>query len=320
MSSSTDHVARSSSPIQGIVFLVIAVSILSVQDVIIRFLSGDYPVHEIVFFRAFVSLVPVAVIIYLEGGVAVLKTKRKGMQVVRGVFAFSAYTFFYLSIASLPLATAITIFFAAPLIVTALSVPVLKEHVGLHRWVAVLGGFAGVVLMTEPQGGTLSWGSLFSLSAAFCYAGVILTTRLMGHTESSAGMSFYSILVYIALSTIIGLTLGDGSYLVAGQGDLDFLLRPWVMPSLQDFGLIAACGLIFGIGFYLISRAYQAASAVVITPFEYVSLPWAVAWGYIFWQEIPTAMAVVGVSLIVGAGIYIVRREARAQRHDRKTT
>ncbi|MBT3557532.1 MAG: DMT family transporter [Rhodospirillales bacterium] len=314
MSSSTDQAAPPSSPVRGIIFLVIAVSILSVQDVIIRFLSGDYPVHEIVFFRAFASLVPVAVIIFLEGGVAVLKTRRKGLQIVRGVFAFSAYTFFYLGIASLPLATAITIFFAAPLIVTALSVPVLKEHVGIHRWMAVLVGFAGVVLMTEPQSGTLSWGSLFSLSSAFCYSGVILTTRLMGNTESSSGMSFYTILVYIVLSAIIGLMLGDGSYLVAGQSDLDFLLRPWVMPSMQDFGLIAACGLIWGTGFYLLSHAYMTTSAVVITPFEYASLPWAVAWGYIFWQEIPTAMAVVGVSLIVGAGIYIVRREARAQK------
>jgi drug/metabolite transporter (DMT)-like permease len=298
---------------QGIVCLVAAVSILSIQDVIIRFLSGDYPVHEIVFFRAFASLVPVLLIVRMEGGMAALKTNKKALHLVRGCFAFSAYTLFYLGIASLPLATAITIFFAAPLIVTALSVPLLGEHVGAHRWLAVLVGFAGVVLMTEPQSGSLSWGSLFALGSACCYSGVILTTRLMGGTETSSGMAFYSILIYIALSSIIGLGIGDGSFLVAGQDSLDFLLRAWIVPSLEDLGWISLCGLIFGTGFYLLSRAYTVASAVIIAPFEYASLPWAVAWGYIFWQEVPTPVALSGLALIVGAGLYIVRREARAQ-------
>ncbi len=317
MSSSPNNEARgsllTSSSLHGIICLVVGVSIFSIQDVIIRFLSGDYRVHEIVFFRAFVSLVPIFLIIRMEGGVSALKTEKKALQLVRGLFAFGAYTMFYLSIASLPLASAITIFFAAPLIVTGLSVPLLGEHVGKHRWMAVLVGFAGVVFVANPDSGSLSWGSVFALSAACCYSGIVLTTRLMGGTESPSGMAFYSIVVYIVLSSIIGLTIGDGSLLVAGQEDLDFLLRPWVMPSAGDFGWIAFCGLIWGTGFYLLSRAYTVASAVIITPFEYVSLPWGVLWGYVFWQEIPTPTALVGLSLIVGAGLYIVRREARAK-------
>ncbi len=301
------------SPIHGIVCLIAAVSILSVQDVVIRFLSGDYPVHEIVFIRTFASLIPVLLIVRYEGGLEALKTNKVGLQIVRGCFAFTAYTLFYLGIASLPLATAITIFFAAPLIVTALSMPLLKEHVGIHRWFAVIVGFIGVILMTEPQAGEFSWGSIFALGSACCYACVILTTRLMGGTESSSGMAFYSILIYIALSSVIGLSIGDGSYLMAGQEDLDFLLRAWVMPSPEDFGWIALCGLIWGTGFYLLSRAYMVASAVIITPFEYVSLPWAVTWGYVFWQEVPTAVALSGLALIVGAGLYILHREANAK-------
>ena len=137
----------------------------------------------------------------------------------------------------------------------------------------------------------------------------------MGGTETSSSMSFYSILIYIVFSSTIGLSIGDGSFMIESEPEFDFLLREWLRPSGQDFLLIALCGLIWGAGFYLLTRAYILASAVVVAPFEYTSMPLAILWGYVFWQEIPVANTIYGIILIVGAGIYIIHRESKSTAH-----
>lgn len=299
-------------PFRGIVYLLAAIALLSVQDVMIRLLSasGSYAVHQIVFVRSFFSMAIVLVIVRLEGGWSGLRTRKKGLQFTRGTLAFCAYTFFYLAISVLPLATAVTIFYVAPLIVTALSVPLLHERVGVHRWLAVLIGFGGVAIIANPQAGGLSWGIVFALVSATAYSGVILITRLMGGTETSSGVSFYSILLYLVYSSVLGLGIGDGAYMMADHPAFDFLLRAWTVPVAPDFGLMALCGIIWGVAFYLLTRAYMLASAVTVAPFEYTAMPLAVLWGYVFWQEIPALSDVSGIALIVGAGIYIIWREA----------
>ncbi|MDX1575650.1 MAG: DMT family transporter, partial [Kiloniellales bacterium] len=151
---------------------------------------------------------------------------------------------------------------------------------------------------------------LLALLSALSYALMVLITRLIGRSNSGSGLSVYSMLVFIALSGLIGLAIGDGGLDSESHASARFLLRAWVVPGVQDFALMAVCGVIAGIGFFCLTQAYRVAPPSAIAPFEYSALPWAVLWGYLFWAELPAAATWAGLALIVGSGLYIVHREA----------
>ncbi len=302
------------APVKGIFLLVAGIAVFSIQDVIIRSLSGGYPVHEIVFVRCLVGLLPLLVFLHLDGGWRAMRIRRPVLVVLRGAAGFTSYTAYYMAIASLPLAKVVTLNYTSPLFVTVLSVPILGEVVGARRWAAVLAGFLGVVVIMRPAGGEIDPAVLLALLSALSYAIMILITRIVGRSNSGSGLSVYSMLVFIALSGFIGLVLGDGSFDSTsdpgGHASARFLLRAWVVPGARDLALMAVCGVIAGIGFFCLTQAYRVAPPSSIAPFEYSALPWAVLWGYLFWAELPAAATWAGLALIVGSGLYIVHREA----------
>ncbi len=314
MVGSTVSAGRLDAPKKGILFLLAGAAILSAQDVIIRFLSGGYSVFEIVLVRSVVAAMVILPLVWLEGGLKTLKTRRPYMHVVRGLFACFAYTFFYLAIAAMPLADVVALTFSAPLIVTALSVPILKEPVGRHRWSGVAVGFAGVVIMLRPGAGVFEPASLLALLAALAYAGNILIVRQLGRTDSSSSMAFYTCGVYILFAGIAGLAFGDGRFATEGHASLEFLLRAWTVPAPEGLGLMAVTGLTFGVGFYFLTQAYRMSQPSLVAPFEYTAILWAVFWGYAFWRETPDLLAYVGIALIVGSGMYVVHRESIGRR------
>ena len=297
------------APLKGIGLLVFATAIFSVQDVIIKLLSDSYPAHEIVFFRSLFGMLPILAIIWFEGSWRHLRTRRPLAQIVRGLLGFLAYTTFYLALAALPLADTVTLFYAGPLFVTALAVPFLGERVGPRRWAAVLVGFLGVVVVTRPFGGNLEPAMLLAVACAVTYAVSVLITRRLARTESGSCLAFYMMLTFLAASAVTGLAMGDGRYAVEGHPSAEFLLRGWVGPSGEDWTLLLLLGLISGTGFYCISQAYRIASASLVAPFEYASLPWAILWGYLSWADIPAPTTVLGLILIAGSGLYIIHRE-----------
>lgn len=301
---------RLDASLKGILFLVAGIAIVSVQDVVIRFLSGGYSVFEIMLVRSVVAVIVVLPLIRLEGGLETLKTRRPFMHAARGLFACFAYTFYYMAIAAMPLADVVAITFSAPLIVTALSVPILKEPVGWHRWTGVGLGFVGVVVMLRPGRGVFDPAAVLALLAALTYAGNILITRQLGRTDSSSSMTFYTCGVYILFAGIAGLALGDGRFAGDGHASLDFLFRAWTIPAIDDLGLMAVTGLTFGAGFYCLTQAYRMGQPSLVAPFEYTAILLAVIWGFAFWRELPDALAYLGIALIVGGGIYVLRRES----------
>ena len=303
---------REASPLRGIAYLVFGLILFSVQDLIVKLLSGGYPAHEIVFIRSVVAMLPILVIVHIEGGFARLRTARAPILILRGLCGFVCFTLYYLAIAALPLADAVTLYYACPLFVTALSGPVLGESVGLRRWAAVLVGFAGVVVMVGPTGGGFDPAMLLAVAAACVYAGMIMMTRRYAKSASGSTMSFYAMLTFVCASGLSGLLIGDGRFSAGSEGthaSLAFLLRAWIWPDGFDLLLLAACGLIAGVGFYCLSQAYRIGPASVVSPFEYSSLPWAVLWGFLFWSDLPGPATVVGVALVVGSGLYIIHRE-----------
>ena len=303
----------SQSNLRGIVYLVSAMLILSLQGIAVKWIGGDYSIMQIVLFRSLVALPATLVLFRLEGGRGLPTTKQHLRQYVRGIFLFLSYTTAFMALAALPLAEIEAIRFSAPLMITILSVFMLGEKVGPHRWLALLIGFAGVLFIVRPGSASFNMGSVFVLISVLFYALNVIFTRKLQPADSSATMSYYSSVVYL----VAALVLLPLAALVGETPDahpsIAFLFRAWTTPTLLDLAVMCGLGVVWAVGMYLIARAYCTAPASMIAPFEYVSLPINVMWGFLLWNEIPTWMTWIGASLTLLSGLYILYRD-RAQK------
>ncbi len=287
----------------------------SVNDVVIKFLSGDYPLHQVVLLRATIGMaVLLGLLAPLSGGFAQLKTRRLGAHLIRGLCVVFANMTFFLGLAVMPLADAVAIFFVSPLVITTFSVVFLGEAVGPRRWIAVVIGMIGVLIVIRPGSAAFQIASLFPLAAAVGYAFLHILTRKIGGTESAVTMTFYIQLVFIAVSAGIGLGFGNGWLSGGGNPSVEFLFRAWIWPDPGDLWLFVVIGVASTGGGYLISQAYRLCKAGLAAPFEYVALPMAIFWGYSVFGEWPDAMTWAGVALILTGGLYMFWREALADR------
>ena len=300
----------SQSQARGIACVLAGMAFLSAQDAIIKWLSGDYPLHQVVLGRAVIAVALTLVMVRLEGGWSLLRSRRLGLHLARGLLLVVANISYFLALAAMPLAEAIAIFFVAPLFITALSVPFLGERVGIRRWLAVVAGLFGVVIMLRPGNGVVDPVALLPVVAAFCYASMQILTRRLGATDKASAMAFYVQLTFVVISGAASLAMGDGRFAGSDQPSLEFLFRAWVWPSQQDAGLIVICGVLIAAAAYLLSQAYRIAEATVVAPFEYVAVPLSALWGVALWGHWPDMTALVGIALIVGAGLLVFAREA----------
>jgi drug/metabolite transporter (DMT)-like permease len=302
-------IPRLDMPLRGIGLVIGGVTVFSLQDVIIKLLSGQYPVLEIVFVRSLVSLPILFALATFPRQREVLRFRQPLQQMLRGLLMFFSYTTYYLALAALPLAETVSLFYSAPLFMTAFSGPLLGEHPGWRRWSAVAVGFIGVLVIMQPQG-AVSLAALMAVISAVAYAMSAILARRIGAVDSAESMTITSTLVYAVLSGLAGLLLGDGRLAGSHQPEIEFLLRGWTWPTPGDFTLFALCGVIAAIGFTCLTQAYRVAPATSVAPFEYSSLPWAVLWGWLIWSQLPNASLALGILLVVGSGLYVFRREA----------
>lgn len=208
---------------------IVAAFFFTLNDVGIKFLSGDYALHQIVLLRALFAMpITLLVLMPLEGGWYNLKTKRLGIHLARGLCVVMANMMFLLSLAALPLADATAVFFIAPLFITLFSILFLGERVGPLRWLAVFLGFAGVLVMLKPGSDGMLLAVLFPVVGAACYAMLHIFTRKIRMSESASTMTFYIQLVFVGVALFMGLIFGDGRYGHSGDPSIDFLLRAWV--------------------------------------------------------------------------------------------
>jgi drug/metabolite transporter (DMT)-like permease len=297
------------SNMQGAGFLVLAMLIFSLQDIAVKGIGGDYPVLEIVTFRSVIA-VPLTLLLFrYEGGQGLPTTHRPTLQYIRGGCYFLSYTTYFMGLAALPLADIAAIRFGGPLLITVFSVVILGELVGPRRWLALLVGFLGVLLIVRPGVAAFNLGSVFILISVLFYALAAILTRTLQTTDSSATMAYYSSLVYLVATLILTpLVLAVGDFPDA-HPSVAFLFRAWTMPSLVDWGIMSGLGFIWAGGMYFTARAYSVALASVVAPFEYVALPINALWGFLIWQEIPALMTWAGAGLTLVSGMYILYRE-----------
>lgn len=260
-------------------------------DLAAKELLQSYSLNQFVFLRSIAGLLIFLLLARQLGGLRNLKTARWRWHLFRTLLATIAMFGFFYGLSKMPLVNALTLAFTSPLIVTALSVPVLGEHVGWRRWAAVIVGFGGVLLILRPGAGLLSLASIAVLFAAVCYAGLALTSRHLGRTENSFSLSFYST---------------AGPMLVAGLLSLD---SPWVVPDTKGWILFLLAGVCSVIAWIGIVGGYRRASPALLSPFEYVALVGGAIAGYFIWGEVPDKWVVAGALIIIASGIYVVYRE-----------
>ncbi len=289
--------------------------VLCINDVAIKFLSGGYALHQVVLIRSVIgAIIIVCVIAPFTAGWGIARTKKLPMHMLRGLCVVFANMTFFLGLAAMPLADAVAIFFISPIVITLASVLFLGETVGPRRWAAILVGFIGVLVMMRPGTQAFQLASLLPLAAAFFYAGIHVLTRKMGGTENAATMAFYIQVMFIVVSLMFFVAVGDGRFGDQPDPSLAFLLRAWVWPEVADFPVFLIVGIGIAVAGWLISQAYRVTEASHVAPFEYLALPMSVAWGIFVFDEFPDGWDYLGMALILGAGLFMVWRDAQAKR------
>lgn len=275
---------------RGIFYMIAAVFVFAVVNVLVKYEEATYPVTQVVFFRCAFSLIPCSVLIASHGGLRVLRTNRLLEHFGRGTLQFISTVFIFLAYHLMPLADAVAITFSAPIFLTILSIPMLGEQVGRHRWAAVAAGFLGILIMVPPGASVLSAGAALALGNAAISASVTIALRRMSLTEQSTTLVSYQTLVTTALSILL-LPFG------------------WMTPTWIDGLALAALGLCSGVGQFLWTQAFRYTPAAVCAPFSYTAMIWAIVFGYLVWGDVPTPLLLLGAALVAASGIYILYRE-----------
>jgi S-adenosylmethionine uptake transporter len=293
---------RYDRPLIGATMAMVSMSIFSVQDAIIKWLATDYWLIELLFFRSLVIVAILAIYLPIKNGRKAFHTTRYKDHFLRTFFNFTAFVSFYIAVTRMPLADATAIVLSAPLIMTALSGPLLGEAADLPRKVILFTGFVGVLIVIEPSAENVDWiGVGCALVGSFMFAMLALQTRKMSASESSELMVFFAALVFLVITG-------------------GMLLFRWDTPDLVSLLLMLGLGVVTLFAQYFIVSAYQYAAVHVIAPFEYITILWALCLGWLVFGEIPTLTVLSGAALIVFCGLTIVFIERRQSVHGKTST
>lgn len=273
--------------------MLVAVGAFAFMDSLLKLLTEHYPTMQVSAVRGYASLPFVLLPVLYKRSFAELKPVRWKLHLMRGLLSVFLLATFVYAIRVLSLADAYSIFLSAPLLVTALSVPILGEKVGWHRWVAIGTGLCGVLVMLRPTTTSLmTVGALAAFVSAVAYAISVVSVRVLTKTDTNTAVVFWSMLIMTLVSTL-------------------FALRDWQPVRAEHYGVIVATGALGALALYLLTLAYRAAPASMIAPFEYTALLWGVGIDWFAWDTLPGARVYVGGSIVVLSGLYLIWRESR---------
>jgi len=299
--------AGKASYARGAAILCIGIAAYIIQDLIMKIASGHYPIHQALAFRA-LTAIPIAVLfIYWAGTLKAIKGSTRPM-LPRSLLTVACNLTYYLALAALPMATVGALYLSAPLMITALSVLLLQEKVNPWQWAALAAGFVGVVLIIHPGYGLFEWAMVLPLLSALTYAGAVIYVRKAGEDGDSGVMALQSQTWLSLTGLVLGLLLGAGELRgdVALHPSMSFLLSGWQWPSLRDFLVLLACGVVGAASTYLLTKAYTLSDASSLAPFEYTALLWSIALGWLVFGHLPATKDWFGIALLVGAGLVSV--------------
>lgn len=281
------------SPATGILLALAAFALFTVMDVAIKLLGGRYHVLQVLFANSAFGLLAVLGIAAARGGWARLRTSQLRLHLARWSLSIVGAAALFWCYPRLPLADIYAVLFAAPLLITALSVPLLGERVGWRRWTAVAVGFAGVLVILDPGRGAVGGVAAVALLGAVFHALNMILVRKLGARPEPV--------------ELLGV-IGNGLTVLATGVAMPWL---WRAPSLPDLGLAALAGTIAGSGFLLLALAFRAAPAAVIAPFQYSQMLYGIVAGLLVFGDRPEPRTLLGAAIVAASGLYVFRREAR---------
>ena len=280
------------NPLYGIGFVILMTIAFTSLDASAKYLTNTLPLWVLLWGRYVFNFFFVA-LFFLRGAPAdIIHTRNLKLQILRSIMLVSATLTFWLALIFLPLADCVVILFVSPLLVTMLAAPLLGESVGRHRWTAVILGFIGMVVVVRPGFTVFDWVSILPLITALLYAGVQISTRILGRADGALTTLLYSSAGGAVISTI---------------GVLFF----WVTPSFEQWLVLGWLGFLGALGHYLMIKAYAIAPASLLAPFDYASLIWATILGFVVFGDLPDSWTVLGAIIIMSSGLYLIRRESR---------
>ena len=273
----------------GFLYMFVSICAFSVMDLIVKW-SENYPVGEVLFFRGFCGMIPIFFLIPTERYFNFYKTNRPFLHFKRCVSGLVAIVAIFIALRKLPLATVVSITFAAPIFTTIMSILFLSEKVGLYRWLAVLVGFIGILIISEPGFSSLNLYYIYPIIFCLGLSYVAIAIKQLSSTEP-----VWLIGLYFSFSIMIM------SFFTLPQG--------WIMPNLKDLFLLCMVGILGGLANLWLTQSYKFAEVSLVTPLKYLALIFAIFFGYMFWDEMPTTKTLLGAALVIISSIIIFRRE-----------
>ena len=271
------------------IFMTICFSFL---DASAKYISSEFPLLMVLWGRYVFHFLFVTLFFFRGAPRDIIYTQRIKLQILRSILLFGSTVLFWGALMFLPLADCVVIAFASPLFLTALSVPLLGERVGIHRWGSVIFGFFGVMIVIRPGMGIAHWASILPLITSFFYANIQIITRILGRTDNALTTLFYTGACGLILSSIA-------------------VLFVWTPPSLEQWLVLVWMGFIGAMGQYFMIKAFELAPASLLAPFDYFTLIWATLLGFALFRDLPDAWTIMGAIIIISSGLYLIKRERR---------
>ena len=284
-------------------------TILAIQDVLIKLVSDELSLFQIQFFR---STIGIAVIIGYQAIIHEpirLTTAYPLLTVCRGLMFFFGYSAFYFAQSKMPIATMTVLFLVSPFFITLTSIYFFKSQVGYRRWISILIGFVGVVLICQPETGQFNFYYLIPIIVALSYAFSIIIVKKTADRDTLYQQMILTYLIMGLLSGITGLLFGDGRFDTAENSEVAFIVRSWQFVDTESTFKLFTISVLGSVGLLVLMGAYRVVDPAVISPYEYSLLIWMILLGYLVWGDVPSFNIAIGMVLIVGAGIYMFYRE-----------
>jgi len=273
----------------GFFYMFISICAFSVMDVIVKW-TNDYPVGQVLFFRGFCGLIPILFIIPKERYIDFYKTSRPLLHFKRCMAGIIALISIIIALRNLPLATVVSVTFAAPIFTTIFSIFLLNEKVGFYRWLAVMVGFIGIIVISEPGFSSLNFYFIFPIIFCLGLSYVAITIRRLSTTEPVWLIGFFFSISIMILSFFT-------------------FYQNWLLPNLIDLFLLSMIGILGGLANLWLTQSYKLSEVSLVTPLKYLALVFAIIFGYLIWDEIPTTKTLIGAILVIASSIIIFRRE-----------
>ena len=304
---------KSHNNTKGIILILLGMATFSIQDALIKFIYNDAALYELYFGRTLAAIILLVSYLIISKKKINLKTHYPLLTTIRVICFFFGFSFFYISLTYMTLATANALFFCCPFFVSILAIIFLKEKIGIRRWSAIITGFIGVYIVLDPNFSNFNYLKLAPIACALCYAISMTITKITSDKDNVYTQMLHLYFGAIIISILFFVFTGKGQFNTYNDPTFQFIFREWFTNPEYAWPYIISMGLISVLAFYFILNAYSIASPSVVSLFEYSLIIWAILIGYLLFDNIPSIRTLTGAIIIIIAGIYIYLRERKLE-------